>query len=242
MFVRADLAMSYFDVHTHIVPGVDDGSDSLEESLEMISQMREQGVLNIVATPHYPDGKTEKIKDAFDMLKKSVEDKYPDMKLYLGNELLNGPGVIEALKNKTALTIAGTKYILVEFLPGDSERKIYNALREYTLAGYIPIVAHVERYEALHKNYDFLDEIINLGAYIQMNTESLVGGLFDRRAAYCRKLLENGYVHFLGSDCHGAERRKPLMKGAIEKLKPEFVNSKLAEKILFENPTKMLEG
>ena len=240
--MKSDLAMSYFDVHTHIVPGVDDGSDSLEESLEMISQMREQGVLNIVATPHYPDGKTEKIKDAFDMLKKSVEDKYPDMKLYLGNELLNGPGVIEALKNKTALTIADTKYILVEFLPGDSERKIYNALREYILAGYIPIVAHVERYEALHKNYDFLDEIINLGAYIQINTESLVGGLFDRRAAYCRKLLENGYVHFLGSDCHGAERRKPLMKGAIEKLKPEFVNSKLAEKILFENPTKMLEG
>lgn len=237
MFVKA-----YFDIHTHIVPGVDDGAESLEESLEMISQMREQGVLNIVATPHYPDGKTEKIKDAFDMLKKSVEDKYPDMKLYLGNELLNGPGVIEALKNKTALTIAGTKYILVEFLPSDSQRKIYSALREYILEGYIPIVAHVERYEALHKNYDILDEIINMGAYIQMNTESLVGGMFDRRAAYCRKLLENGYIHFLGSDCHGAEKRKPLMKHAIEKLKPGFVNSKLAEKILFENPIKMLDG
>ena len=237
MFVKA-----YFDIHTHIVPGVDDGADSLEESLEMISQMREQGVLNIVATPHYPDGKTEKIKDAFAMLKKSVEDKYPDMKLYLGNELLNGPGVIEALKDKTALTIAGTKYILVEFLPSDSQRKIYSALREYILEGYIPIVAHVERYEALHKNYDFLDEIINMGAYIQMNTESLVGGMFDRRAAYCRKLLENGYIHFLGSDCHGAEKRKPLMKHAIEKLKPGFVNSKLAEKILFENPIKMLDG
>lgn len=237
MFVKA-----YFDIHTHIVPGVDDGADSLEESLEMISQMREQGVLNIVATPHYPDGKTEKIKDAFDMLKKSVEDKYPDMKLYLGNELLNGPGVIEALKDKKALTIAGTKYILVEFLPGDSQRKIYSALREYVLEGYIPIVAHVERYEALHKNYDFLDEIINMGAYIQMNTESLVGGMFDRRAAYCRKLLENGYIHFLGSDCHGAQKRRPLMKHAIEKLKPGFVNSKLAEKILFENPIKMLDG
>lgn len=237
MFVKA-----YFDIHTHIVPGVDDGAESLEESLEMISQMREQGVLNIVATPHYPDGKTEKIKDAFDMLKMSVEDKYPDMKLYLGNELLNGPGVIEALKNKTALTIAGTKYILVEFLPSDSQRKIYSALREYILEGYIPIVAHVERYEALHKNYDILDEIINMGAYIQMNTESLVGGMFDRRAAYCRKLLENGYIHFLGSDCHGAEKRKPLMKHAIEKLKPGFVNSKLAEKILFENPIKMLDG
>lgn len=233
---------AYFDIHTHIVPGVDDGADSLEESLEMISQMREQGVLNIVATPHYPDGKTEKIKDAFDMLKKSVEDKYPDMKLYLGNELLNGPGVIEALKDKTALTIAGTKYILVEFLPSDSQRKIYSALREYILEGYIPIVAHVERYKALHKNYDFLDEIINMGAYIQMNTESLVGGMFDRRAAYCRNLLENGYIHFLGSDCHGAEKRKPLMKHAIEKLKPGFVNSKLAEKILFENPIKMLDG
>ena len=77
---------------------------------------------------------------------------------------------------------------------------------------------------------------------IQMNTESIVGGLFDRHAAYCRKLLMNGYVHFLGSDCHGANRRKPLMKDAIEKLKLEFVNSSLAEKILFENPIKMLEG
>ena len=81
-----------------------------------------------------------------------------------------------------------------------------------------------------------------MGAYIQMNTESIVGGLFDRHAAYCRKLLMNGYVHFLGSDCHGANRRKPLMKDAIEKLKLEFVNSSLAEKILFENPIKMLGG
>lgn len=233
---------SYYDIHTHIVPGVDDGAGSLEESMEMIRQMREQGVLNIIATPHYPDSKTEKIRDAFDMLKKSVEDKYPDMKLYLGNELLNGPEIIEALENKKALTIADTKYILVEFLPGDSQRKIYSALREYILKGYIPIVAHVERYEALHKNYDFLDEIINMGVYIQMNTESFTGGMFDRRAAYCRKLLENGYIHFLGSDCHGAERRKPLMKDAIGKLKPGFVNSRLAEKILFENPMNMLEG
>ena len=168
----------YYDLHTHIIPGVDDGSDSLKESL----------------------------------------------------------------KNKNALTIADTKYILVEFLPGDSAKKIYAALREYIMEGYIPIVAHIERYEKLYKNYDFLDELINMGAYIQMNTESIVGGLFDRHAAYFRKLLMNGYVHFLGSDCHGANRRKPLMKAAIEKLKPEFVNSSLAEKILFENPIKMLEG
>lgn len=232
----------YYDLHTHIIPGVDDGSDSLEESLEMIRQMREQGVLNIVATPHYPDGRSEKINDAFILLKEKVNELYPDMKLYLGNELLNGPGIIDALKNKNALTIADTKYILVEFLPGDSAKKIYAALREYIMEGYIPIVAHIERYEKLYKNYDFLDELINMGVYIQMNTESIVGGLFDRHAAYCRKLLMNGYVHFLGSDCHGANRRKPLMKDAIEKLKLEFVNSSLAEKILFENPIKMLEG
>ena len=143
----------YYDLHTHIIPGVDDGSDSLEESLEMIRQMREQGVLNIVATPHYPDGQSEKINDVFILLKEKVNELYPDMKLYLGNELLNGPGIIDALKNKNALTIADTKYILVEFLPGDSAKKIYAALREYIMEGYIPIVAHIERYEKLYKNY-----------------------------------------------------------------------------------------
>lgn len=233
---------SYYDVHTHIIPEVDDGAENLEESLEMIRQMREQGVLNIIATPHYPDGKTEKIKEAFNILKEKVKEKYPDMKLYLGNELLNGPGIIEALKSKKALTIADTKYILVEFLPGDSRRKIYSSLREYVMEGYIPIIAHVERYENLYKDYDFFDEIINMGVYIQMNTESITGGRFDRHASYCRKLLTNGYVHFLGSDCHGAEKRKPLMKDAVNRLKKDFISSKLAEKILFKNPMKMLEG
>lgn len=87
-----------YDLHTHIIPGVDDGSDSLEESLEMIRQMREQGVLNIVATPHYPDGQSEKINDAFILLKEKVNELYPDMKLYLGNELLNWSGYYRCIK------------------------------------------------------------------------------------------------------------------------------------------------
>lgn len=232
---------SYYDIHTHIVPEVDDGSESIEESMEMLRQMCEQGVSNIVATPHYPDGDSKNIKQMFQKLQECAKEKYPDIKLYLGNEILDGPGVIDALKDGRALTIAGTRYILVEFLPKDSSRKIYASLREYISNGYIPIVAHIERYENVCKNPDFLDEIIKMGAYIQMNTSSLVGNIFNRQAAQCRKLLTNGYIHFLGSDCHGAKIRKPFMKDIAKSLNAEFLDSNLAKKILYDNPAKMLE-
>lgn len=232
----------YYDIHTHIVPGVDDGSKNIGESLEMIKQMREQGVMTIIATPHYPDSKSEKIKDSFNELKKNVNEKYPDMRIYLGNEILNGSGIIDDLKSGKVLTLAESRYVLVEFLPGDSQKKIYSSLRQYIMNGYIPVIAHIERYESAYKDFDFLDEVINMGAYIQMNTESLTGKIFDRRAAHCRKLLVNGYVHLLGSDCHGTKVRKPFMKSAFSKLSADFIESDRAKKILFENPEKILEN
>ena len=236
----------FYDIHTHILPGVDDGSKSPDESKHMLQMAYDQGVRHIVATPHFSvkgdNHPVDELKEKLALLQKQADEIDHSFTVSLGNELLNGPGMVEELQKGHALTMAGTRYILVEFLPSDKYQVLYHSLHEYIMAGYIPIIAHMERYEALYKNYDHIEELAKMGCYFQMNTESIVGGLFDRHAAYCRKLLMNGYVHFLGSDCHGANRRKPLMKDAIEKLKLEFVNSSLAEKILFENPIKMLEG
>lgn len=234
----------YYDIHTHILPGVDDGSRDMEETRQMLRMEREQGVLHIIATPHFAVGDRqvtpEKLKQALEQTREAAREVDPDMTVDLGNELLNGPGILEALRTGEALTMAGTRYILVEFLPSDRYSTMYQALHGYIMGGYIPIVAHMERYDALERNQDNIDELIKLGVYFQMNTESLIGGLFQRKAAYHRHLVENGLIHFLGSDCHRKEYRTPLMQDAFRYLSKEFRNGTELLKIVQEHPQMML--
>lgn len=234
----------YYDIHTHILPGVDDGSKSMEESQDMLRQSYEQGVRHIVATPHYsmsgPNRPVEELQQKLEQLQRAAGDIAPDLTVQLGNELLNGPGMIEALRRGEALTLAGTRYILVEFLPQDKYQTLYHSLHDYIMAGYIPIVAHMERYEALYKDYDRIEELSKLGCYFQMNTESITGGLLNRRAAYHRRLIREGYIQFLGSDCHGREYRKPLMKDALKYFGQEPGESRLLQNILCNYPQTML--
>mgnify|MGYP000612276031 CR=1 FL=1 len=98
-------------------------------------------------------------------------------------------------------------------------------------------LAHVERYKAVFGHVDKIVELVETGAYIQINAESLIGGIFDKRASFCKKLMKEGLVHFLGTDCHDFRTRRPNMKPAAE-----VVRKKHADQILYENPRKMLEG
>ena len=116
--------------------------------------------------------------------------------------------------------------------------RIYIArFRIFVYAGYIPILAHVERYKAVFGHVDKIVELIETGAYIQINAESLIGGIFDKRASFCKKIMKEGLVHFLGTDCHDFRTRRPNMKSAAE-----VVRKKHADQILYENPRRMLEG
>ena len=236
--------ISYYDIHTHILPGIDDGSRNIEETREMLRMERDQGVLHIIATPHFTAGEhpisIEELQHALEQTREAAREIDPAMTIDLGQELLNGPGMLEALKKGEALTLAGTRYILVEFLPYDRYSVIYQALYGYIMEGYIPIVAHMERYDALKKNQNNIDELIKLGAYFQMNTESLVGGFFHREAAYHRSLVENGMIHFLGSDCHRKDYRKPLMQDALRYFSKEFRKESNFLKLVSEYPQVML--
>ena len=234
----------YYDIHTHILPEVDDGARDMAETQEMIYLAYEEGVRHIVATPHFElDGKNvpvEELQEKLEDVKKAARKTVPEMTFSLGNELLDSAGMVEALNEGRALTLGGTHYILVEFLPRDSYSKIYASLRNYIINGYIPIVAHMERYEALFKKPANIRELIQLGAFFQMNTDSLTGGIFQRDAVYHRRLLEEGYIHFLGSDCHRKDRRIPLMKSALRHLHKGFSDSDTGTAVLMRNPADML--
>jgi protein-tyrosine phosphatase len=238
------MTTGFYDIHSHILPGVDDGAKSLEESIEMLHMAYNQGVRHMVATPHfYIHGKkpsVESLREKLAQLREEAAKIDSHFTVDLGNELLDDPGILEALKEGRALTMADTRYILVEFLPGDHYNKIHHSLHEYIMNGYIPIVAHMERYEALRKRTDRVEDLIKLGCCFQMNTESLTGGFLHRDAAYHRKLVRSGYIHFLGSDCHGSDYRKPLMKDALRYFGQDVMDEPFMENLLEKYPQAML--
>ena len=216
----------FMDIHTHIIPGVDDGSDSMKETMKMIKQAYDEDIRVIIATPHYglvnPDYDPVETERLLGEVRSAVRDKYQDLHIVMGNEIYYTPGVTEEIVSGRAKTIGGTSYALVEFNTGVEYETILRAIDEFTLNGYRMIIAHVERYSCLENDVAAVKELISRGAYIQVNCRSLLGGRrksgfsLENRAAWCKKLLKEDCVHFLASDCHSSGVRRPMIKQALD--------------------------
>lgn len=236
---------NYIDIHTHILPGVDDGAKNMEETIAMLKMAYEEGILTIIATPHYTCGKGNVKVEELQEKKKQVEEEAKkidkDFSIYLGNELFYSDGIINDLKSGKALTLADSRYVLVEFMPSAPYEKIRLAIHKFVLAGYAPIIAHMERYQCLYRKEELIEELIELGAYIQMNTGSLKGGFFNQEVSNNKKMVSLGLVHFFGSDCHNTGQRMPRMESTLENLRKK-VDHELLDQILFHNPRKIIEN
>lgn len=235
----------YFDIHSHILPGIDDGSKSMDMTMEMIDEAYSQGVRIMVATPHYYPGhknqSKEHIERVYAEVLSKVKEKYSDFTLLLGNEIYYKDEVVERLKNREIFTIADTRYILLEFSVMAEYRYIHDAVRKCVNNGYYPILAHIERYRCLYKNEENVSELIKTGAYMQINAENFKQGFLVSGRSYCLKLLQNKMIHFIGSDCHNMDERRPNFGQAVNYLKPKTGND-ILNKILQENPEKLLDN
>lgn len=235
-----------YDIHCHLIPGVDDGSQTMEESLEALRLEYEEGVRHIICTPHFSAGSEQgyanRVKDSFEQLKSRLRDTSygSEMKLYLGNELMYTESLLDCLDAGQAYTMAGGHYVLVEFLPSVRYEELYRGLRKLSSAGYVPILAHMERYQCLIKNEERLDELRDLGICLQVNGASLFGGLFHSAAAGVRRLCREGRIHFLGTDSHGTHYRKPQLKKAAEWV-ADNCPDRVIERMLRGNPLAVLE-
>ncbi len=232
--------MGIIDIHSHILFGLDDGSKSLEESLAMIRADCSQGVDGIIATPHFSQHynrySCEKARERLELLAKEIGD---ECRLYLGQEIFYSEYTLEALKRGELMGMAGSRYVLVEFYPWESFYNIQYAIRELCLQSYRPIIAHVERFEAL-RDESRIRELTGQGAYIQMNFDSLEGGFFNKDAAWCKGVLEDGLVHFLGSDMHNRGSRAPKLTKAVKWI-DRHLDEDYARALLFGNALKMIE-
>ncbi len=233
----------FIDMHSHILPNVDDGAKNIEETRKMLQMAYDDGVREMVATPHFTTGryyKKNNLLQAYELVKEEALKISNDFKIYLGNELYYSSGIVDALRNHSANTIADSKYVLVEFSQNDSFRRINEGIRELILSGYLPILAHVERFRNLSE-LKRIEELIDAGCYIQVNATSFIGGFFDQQARFCKKILQYGYVHFVGSDCHNTEDRKPVMQEAYKKISKILETDRLND-IFFINPRKVIDN
>lgn len=188
------------DIHTHILYGVDDGSDSKETSIYLLAQARECGIDKILLTPHQNEEmiRTEELKELF--LKFKEDFKSFGIDYYLGSEIYYYQNMINDLDDNKLLTLNNTKYVLVEFST-NVKTEIANIIYDLVIRGYKPIVAHIERYSYL--TFDDYDEIKSSGGYIQVNSRSFENKAYKKILKY---LLKNKMIDYISSDCHNQRR------------------------------------
>ncbi|HAE42809.1 MAG TPA: hypothetical protein DCG34_07805 [Clostridiales bacterium] len=234
------------DLHCHILPQVDDGSESLVESMAMIDIAYNDGIRTIVATPHrnHPVDfrNRESIEETFQLLVSKVKNQYPDMKLYLGSELFVSKDFLEVLDDKPYnLTINGSRYVLIEFDVSASFSFIQSAIHELLVRGYIPILAHVEYYEALFDQFERIRTLKDEGVAIQVTSSNLIGKNGLKMQSFIKRLIAMGMVDFVSSDAHRSTYRRPLLKDAYN-LTASWVGDNEAQRIFIDNQQAVIDN
>lgn len=174
----------YWDIHNHILPGVDDGSGCMRETMEMLEEEYRQGVRHIVFTPHYRRDMfaipREEIQTVYARVCEMAADRFPEMEFYLGCEYyIHSDASVERLRGNPKYYMAGSRTVLMEFAYEASYAWIMQTVSEVRQMGLQPVLAHAERYECLYKGRDRVAELKTQGAYIQINCESMAGGMSE---------------------------------------------------------------
>lgn len=211
------------DIHSHLLYGIDDGSKSIEESISLLKEMEYAGTTDLILTPHYVNhskydcdnkSKEELLKE----LKKKAKEENININLYLGNEVFFSNHFLELLKDNKIRTLNNSKYLLFEFPMSNVYNNSLEIINELVSKGYVPVLAHPERYYVFQKNPDSLEVYLQAGVLMQGNLTSLFGKYGHTPKKLLKYYLKKGWITFLGSDTHHEVKyneeklRKKLLK------------------------------
>ncbi len=235
----AAAAVYIADIHSHILPGIDDGSKSMEETISMLRIASAEGITHMIATPHYKMGwgsaNQETIKRLLAEVMKEAKHNGLDINLYPGNEVYYNSELADRFQNGRICTINDSRYVLVEFSPMDQFTYVRNGLDDIIGMGYKPILAHVERYECLVKHPDNVRSLKAFGVGIQVNASSVIGEVGRGIKKFVHKILEEELVDYIGTDAHSANgNRKPAIKSCVSLLYKKYDSEYVAD-ILYRN-------
>lgn len=235
------------DLHCHILPGVDDGSPDMGVSLEMARDAWKNGIRAIVATPHcsrdYPAQNllSRKLVDSFVELNRAIRQEGIQLQVYPGMEVMVNEHFPVLLQQKRLIPLAGSKYLLIEFEFDCTPQKVSETIALVKASGYIPLIAHPERYFCVQWNPALAVEWQKSGAVLQLNRGSLQGKL-SRQAQDCAwELLKSDAAAVIASDAHGSKLRRAELTSILHEIAEVFSWAYAAE-LLIENPARILRN
>lgn len=230
-----------FDIHCHIIPDVDDGSDSFEESVKMAKLAYKCGTRAIVATPHsnqlgsYENFWNEKLHDKVLTLRKLLSENKIPLSIFCGQEIFCNSSTVDNLREGKLITINNSKYLLIEFDFNEYSTTVYRRIGQIIAEGYVPVIAHPERYSFVSEESDAVIKMKGMGALMQINKGSIYGGFGSGSRHNAYKMLNERLVDFVASDAHSPYMRTTDMSSAHEMIS-EMFSLDYAEYIFSENP------
>ena len=235
----------FIDVHSHILPALDDGARDMKKTREMLQIAYEEGIREIIATPHFfasrKSASADQIRETIARVEEEMEGWGFSIKLYSGNEIYYRSEVAELLEAGEIVTLADSQYVLVEFDPMAEYSYLRDGILKLDSYGYIPILAHTERYECLFEKKERLQRVKDHGGLIQVNASSFQGGIFDEMGKRARYIMKTGLLDFVGTDSHSTGKRSPRIKETASYLHKKL-GRKRAEEILVKNPQAVIQN
>ena len=235
------------DIHCHILPGFDDGSDNFEESVRMAHIAVESGTKAIIVTPHsnipdsYQNYCDQYYLDTFNALKERIEEEDIPLQLYAGHEIYASGDIVGTLKEKKLLTLCDSRYPLIEFPFKMKSEKVYNKLRELVAAGFTPVVAHPERYAFVVEDDMAPVRLRDMGCLLQINKGSLKGSFGRDAHMVAHSLVRNELADFVASDAHSPYTRNTYLTDAYEIL-CDISSVDYADLLMSINPRKVIRN
>jgi len=204
------------DMHSHFLPGIDDGATNLEECLALLKTFEDRGYKKIITTPHIIqdlyENTPETILPLLETVKNALHESGSGLQIHAAAEYFIDENFIHLLDTDSPLLTLKDNLVLVETAFMNEPANLREILFKMRLKGYKPVLAHPERYMFLQNRKEKLEELFDSGIYLQINTMSL-GGYYGLPALKLAEwMIEQGFVHFLGSDCHRVKHLEPLTK------------------------------
>ena len=233
------------DLHSHIIPKIDDGSGSIEETFNILKEAVNNGFTDIISTSHYIENyyeaDVEERKAWITALQMNLNEKKIPINLHIGTEAYASLELKQFVKDKKVATLSNSRYLLIELPMNSKPKYLEEVIYDIIDLKLIPIIAHPERYAYVQQNPNMLIELINKGVMFQSNFGSIIG-LYGKNAKNTvEKLLKSDMIHFLGTDTHKQNTIYPMINEILIKLEKTIGKDKIKQ-LTETNPRLVLEN
>lgn len=233
------------DIHSHILPNIDDGSRSIDETFKLIKEAQNAGFKSVVLTSHYMEGYYETNLHEREVLTNLIQNNFKekdiDINLYIGNEIYISDNLVKLLEEGKASTINNTSYVLFEMPLNAEPFNLYDVIYQMQQNKIVPILAHPERYSFIQKDAELMYDLIEKGVLMQANYGSIIGQYGKKAQKTVKKFFTNNMIHVLGTDAHRYNTIYPRIPYALNEIE-KIIGTEKLEELTNTNPNLILNN